>query len=155
MSRIVSRTIFAFVAALPCLLLQPAAALAEGAQTENNGAISTTDGTSTPAESQFRLLMVEQTGCIYCRMWNNDLAPIYPKTPEGKLAPLERVDLHKPFPEDVTITKGRPVFTPTFILLRDGVEIGRLEGYTREDFFWGLLGKALRDGGADLPDPNG
>jgi len=31
-------------------------------------------------------------------------------------------------------------FTPTFILVDDGREVGRIEGYPGEDFFWGLLG---------------
>ena len=35
----------------------------------------------------------------------------------------------------------RVSFTPTFILVQDGVEVGRIEGYPGEDFFWGLLGK--------------
>ncbi|WP_246831850.1 hypothetical protein [Thioclava sp. F36-6] len=106
------------------------------------------------ADSEFRLLMVEQVGCIYCRMWNNDLAPIYPKTPEGKTAPLQRVDLHKPFPDDITITGGKPLFTPTFILLQDGVEVARIEGYASEDFFWGLLDQALKKNGATYQTPS-
>ncbi len=31
------------------------------------------------------------------------------------------------------------LFTPTFVLFDDGREIGRIEGYPGEDFFWGLL----------------
>jgi hypothetical protein len=34
-------------------------------------------------------------------------------------------------------------FTPTFVLLVDGVERNRIEGYPGEDFFWGLLGRML------------
>ena len=117
---------------------------------------STTSGAgSAPApqtQSRFRLLMIEQAGCVYCRMWNHDLAPIYPKTPEGQIAPLERADLHKPLPEGVTLTKGKPIYTPTFVLLDEGTEINRIEGFASEDFFWGLLGQALRQAGAELPE---
>lgn len=35
------------------------------------------------------------------------------------------------------------MYTPTFILLEDGQEVGRIEGYPGEGFFWGLLGKML------------
>ena len=31
------------------------------------------------------------------------------------------------------------LYTPTFILVEGGQEIGRIEGYPGEDFFWGLL----------------
>ena len=30
-------------------------------------------------------------------------------------------------------------FTPTFVLIDDGREVGRIEGYPGEDFFWGLV----------------
>jgi hypothetical protein len=93
-----------------------------------------------------RLIMVEQPGCIYCARWNAELGDIYPKTPEGQAAPLVRVDLRAPPPEGVTYAR-RVVFTPTFILVRDGRELERLEGYPGEDFFWGLLGVMLKNAG--------
>lgn len=95
-----------------------------------------------PAAADLSLLMVEQNGCAYCRIWNEEIAPIYPKTTEGKAAPLRRMDLHAPWPEDITL-KSRPIFTPTFVLLRDGQEIDRLEGYPGEDFFWPLVRQML------------
>ena len=106
-----------------------------------------------PAEAApFRLIMVEQPGCAYCERWKAELGPIYPKTPEGALAPLEHVQLRDPLPEGL-LRGPRPVFTPTFLLVQNGVEVGRIEGYPGEDFFWGLLGMALREAGADLPPP--
>jgi hypothetical protein len=35
-------------------------------------------------------------------------------------------------------------FTPTFVLVDEGREIGRIEGYPGEDFFWGLLERLLQ-----------
>ena len=37
----------------------------------------------------------------------------------------------------------RPVFTPTFVLVEDGKELGRIEGYAGDEFFWFLLGRLL------------
>ncbi|MCB1333108.1 MAG: thioredoxin family protein [Roseivivax sp.] len=88
------------------------------------------------------LVMVEQAGCAYCAMWNEKIAPIYPKTPEGKFAPLVRADLRADPPEGVTYAR-RVNYTPTFILVDDGKELARIEGYPGEDFFWGLLGMML------------
>jgi hypothetical protein len=31
------------------------------------------------------------------------------------------------------------------VLVKDGVEVARLEGYPGEDFFWGLLGRMLSE----------
>lgn len=106
--------------------------------------------TEPAAEPAWRLIMVEQPGCAYCARWNAEIAPIYPKTPEGKLAPLERAQLR-----DTAWRKGlslgpAPVFTPTFLVMQGPTEVGRIEGYPGEAFFWGLLGMALQDAGAPL-----
>jgi hypothetical protein len=98
------------------------------------------------AATEWMLVMVEQRGCSYCERWNADVSPEYPLTPEGRFAPLRRVDLHD-LPEDLSFAT-RPVFTPTFVLMGDDVEVGRLEGYPGEDFFWGLLGRLLSKGDA-------
>lgn len=95
-----------------------------------------------PVQADVQLLMAEEPGCMWCARWNSDIAPIYPKTAEGAVAPLRRVDLTQPFPNDITLTR-RVNFTPTFVLLVDGAEVNRIEGYPGEDFFWGLLGQML------------
>ncbi|MEX0369896.1 MAG: hypothetical protein AB3N09_04640 [Tateyamaria sp.] len=89
------------------------------------------------SKAETYLLMAEEHGCYWCAKWNEDIAHIYPKTTEGKLAPLRRYDLHSETP-DVAFDK-RVHFTPTFVLVQDGAEVGRIEGYPGEDFFWGLL----------------
>lgn len=95
------------------------------------------------------LLMFERPGCIYCARWDDEVAPEYGLTPEGRAAPLVRRQLADGAPQGVTLVSV-PVFTPTFVLLRDGAELGRIEGYPGEDFFWGLLTAMLRQAGADL-----
>ena len=99
-----------------------------------------------PAEP--RLLMAEESGCYWCVKWNEEIAHIYPKTAEGRTAPLERYDLHFETP-DVEFAK-RVHFTPTFILVDDGKEVGRIEGYPGEDFFWGLLAMMFEQAGIPL-----
>jgi hypothetical protein len=94
------------------------------------------------ARADMILMMFEEPGCVWCRRWTEDVGGEYPITPEGRAAPLVRVQLRDPLPEGVTLeTPAR--FTPTFVLLRDGAEVGRIEGYPGEDFFWGLLGRIL------------
>lgn len=89
-------------------------------------------------------MMAEEPGCIWCARWNAEIGPIYPKTPEGTAAPLRRVDITGPLPHDITLARSVN-FTPTFILLIEGAEVSRLEGYPGEDFFWGLLGQMLTE----------
>ncbi|UXX84233.1 hypothetical protein [Roseovarius pelagicus] len=87
------------------------------------------------------LIMVEQVGCHWCERWDAEVSAIYPKTTEGRRAPLRRVDLHD-LPEDIFFTSP-PVFTPTFVLVEDAQELGRMEGYNGDEFFWFLLGRLL------------
>lgn len=89
------------------------------------------------ASAETFLLMAEEDGCYWCEKWNEEIAHIYPKTTEGKIAPLKRYDLHDEKP-DVEF-KQRVHYTPTFILVQKGEEIGRIEGYPGDDHFWGLL----------------
>lgn len=84
------------------------------------------------------LIMVEQDGCYYCELWDEQIAPIYPKTAEGAAAPLRRIDIHQVYPADLNFVRSL-TFTPTFVLVEDGQELARIEGYPGEDFFWGLL----------------
>ena len=85
-----------------------------------------------------QLIMVEQRLCEWCEAWHKDVGSIYHKTPEGKMAPLRRVSIHDDLPPDLQFITGL-VYTPTFILIDGGKEIGRIRGYPGEDFFWGLL----------------
>ncbi len=88
------------------------------------------------------LVMVEQPGCVYCALWDDTIAPIYPMTPEGQFAPLLRADLRAGPPEGITYAR-KVSFTPTFVLVDNGQEQARIEGYPGEDFFWGLLNLIL------------
>ncbi|MFX0542424.1 hypothetical protein ACEWPM_011905 [Roseovarius sp. S4756] len=89
------------------------------------------------------LVMVEQDGCHWCAQWNEEISHIYPKTDEGARAPLRRVDL-RDLPDDIDFA-SRPVFTPTFVLVEDGKELGRMEGYAGDEFFWFILRNLLNE----------
>ncbi len=94
------------------------------------------------AAAAAELLVLETPGCAWCVRWNEEIAAIYPKTTEGRIAPLRRINLSKPWPDDLpNITADR--FTPTFILVADGREVARLRGYAGEHFFWPMLGEML------------
>lgn len=87
-----------------------------------------------------QLIMVEETGCVYCAKFNAEIAPAYPNTAEGKIAPLRRLNLDNGWPVDLAHVKAESL-TPTFILMQDNRELGRLHGYQGDQFFWFLLGE--------------
>ena len=89
------------------------------------------------------LIMFEQGYCEWCDQWHEDIGVVYHKTTEGKRAALRRVDIHSAIPDDIAHIKIER-FTPTFVLIDDGQEVGRIRGYPGEDFFWGLLGQIMK-----------
>ena len=88
------------------------------------------------------MVMFEQPGCFWCKRFNEEIAPAWPKTEQGRRAPLRRVNIHDTLPEDLA---DIPVerFTPTFVLVDDGREIARLRGYPGDQFFWALVDEML------------
>ncbi len=87
------------------------------------------------------LVMVESPGCHYCMMWKEELGPIYPKTPEGAQAPLRKITISKQ--KGMSGLDGPVIHTPTFILMDQGKEIGRIRGYAGDEFFWTMLDELL------------
>lgn len=85
------------------------------------------------------LVMFEGKGCVYCHRWDRDVGTLYNKTAESKDLPLRRLDISEQKTSGVALAS--PVrYTPTFIIVDNGREIGRITGYINDDAFWGLLG---------------
>jgi len=103
--------------------------------------------------SAMELIMFEQDACEWCEIWDAEISGVYPKTREGKAAPLRRVDIFDPQPKDLKDIR-RPHFTPTFVLFDNGKEVGRIRGYPGEDFFWGMLAQLIAKGQKSAVDLN-
>ena len=86
--------------------------------------------------------MVEQEICPFCKLFNTEVGDEYNNSEEGQRAPLRRVDLKDDWPEDLKGIKYDHL-TPSFILVEDGKELGRLRGYPGRDEFWHLLRRLL------------
>lgn len=121
---------FAIVASFFVLLAQPARA------------DEASPSLSPEAESGAQLYMFESAGCYWCQRWHAEIGPSYDKTREGKAAPLMRRDITSQDQEPPRLAR-KIIYTPTFVLVRDGQEVDRLEGYPGEDFFWPVLTQLL------------
>jgi hypothetical protein len=107
-------------------------------------------GSSIAPAAATELVLFERAGCPWCRNWDREIGPIYPKTREGAKAPLRRVSLDKPLAPEWKLDP--PIyFSPTFVLLEGGREIGRITGYTNAESFWGLLSVLLAKTGTPPP----
>ncbi|MEO1205972.1 MAG: hypothetical protein AAFV45_06530 [Pseudomonadota bacterium] len=99
------------------------------------------------------LVMFEEDGCEWCHKWNEEIGVVYDRTDEGRRAPLRRVDIHAPRPVDLReITRIN--FTPTFVVIENGKEYGRILGHPGEDFFWPMLQKILATLPQQVPSEN-
>ena len=81
------------------------------------------------------LVMVTSPSCPWCDAFEDDVGHLYDKTIEAQKFPLYRVDFFSKFPQSLSHIPPAQ-FTPTFIVLEDYKEIGRLEGYPGDEMFW-------------------
>ncbi len=100
-------------------------------------------GSSRAADDRrLELVFFERSGCPWCIRFEREVAPIYPKTSAGQVAPLRKVNLDDRLPPELSLRT--PVrFTPTFVLVDRGKEVGRITGYMNDATFWGLIEKLL------------
>jgi hypothetical protein len=84
------------------------------------------------------LLMFERQGCPFCARFERKIAPDYPQSAAGALAPLRRVDLADSRTGGIA-GLDPAVFAPTFVLVEGSREIGRLVGYPGRRFFYAEL----------------
>lgn len=102
---------------------------------------------SAPARAA-ELVMFDLKGCPWCQLWKKEIGPVYPKSEQGRRAPLRIVNFQGPRPPDLAFI-GEVTAAPTFVVVDGGREIGRITGYSADFFFWDMLDAIL----AKLPKP--
>jgi thioredoxin-related protein len=100
-----------------------------------------------PLEMPAALLMVDDPACTYCRKWDREVSAAYENSEEGQLAPLVRRRMRSDVVQKFRGIRG----TPTFLLLVEGREVGRIIGYAGADFFWGELQLLITKSGLKQP----
>ena len=95
------------------------------------------------------LVMFHSSSCPWCAAWDREIGPVYDRTAEGRTLPLRRIDADRETTGGVRLRT--PVeYTPTFVVVACGRELGRITGYPGEDHFWGLLGVEIERNRAAL-----
>jgi len=97
---------------------------------------------SAQAPSSVELVMFEEAGCPWCRLWDREVAGAYARSDEGRRAPLRRIHIAEARRSGLAL-KAPVTVTPTFVLVAQGAEVGRITGYPGADFFWGMLGELM------------
>lgn len=85
------------------------------------------------------LIAFEAKNCGPCKNFKREVLPIYAESPAGKVFPLWVVEMGSKLP----FRLAEPVtFTPTFVWVDNGVEVGRFAGYYNKEQFFSIVNKA-------------
>lgn len=87
------------------------------------------------------LVMVDDEGCVWCARWEEEIGPAYPKSSEGAFAPLRKINI-RDVADEIEVAR-RVNFTPTFLIVQEGREVARIEGYPGAHFFFPLVEQLL------------
>jgi len=92
-------------------------------------------GLAKAADSRGQLVMITSSHCPWCEAFEDDVGKGYDRTEEALIYPLRRHDFYHKMPDDLAhLTPA--TMTPTFIIISDGVEVGRIVGYPGAELFW-------------------
>jgi thioredoxin-related protein len=89
-----------------------------------------------------QLLVVGSRHCPYCVAWEREIGRTYSDSEVGRQAPVRHLDIDAKRPADLSRIRGLEV-TPTFVLVEEGQEVGRITGYDGKQAFWPQLRKLL------------
>jgi thioredoxin-related protein len=90
-----------------------------------------------------QLVMIDSKMCRHCAAFNRQVGSDYDKTKAGRKAPLRRVSILRKWPSDLAGVK-RTTFTPVFILVDQGREVGRFYGFIDAATFYADVNNLLR-----------
>jgi thioredoxin-related protein len=88
------------------------------------------------------LAVFSSAHCPYCLAWEREIGRAYASTEEGQKVPARRLDIDARRPSDLAKIRDVDV-TPTFVLVDQGHEVGRIVGYNGKLRFWADMRKLL------------
>jgi thioredoxin-related protein len=90
---------------------------------------------SVPQLCNLQLVVMEAEGCIYCTVFRRDVLPSYEVSERGKDMPVRFVDVNDVVKSGIELVQPIDIL-PTFVVVKDNREVGRIPGYVGpEDFF--------------------
>ncbi len=96
-------------------------------------------GLASAAAQAMDLVVFESPSCGTCKVFKREVLPIYAGSPAGKVFPLWVAEMGG----KVSFRLNQPVtFTPTFVWVDNGVEVGRFAGYYGKAQFFNIVNRA-------------
>ncbi|MEQ1671926.1 MAG: thioredoxin family protein [Hyphomicrobium sp.] len=88
-----------------------------------------------PKFGNLQLVVMETPDCIYCSIFRRDVLPSYEISERGKEMPVRFLDVNDVPKTGIELQSPIDIL-PTFVIVKDNHEIGRIPGYMGpEDFF--------------------
>lgn len=127
------------LAALALIAIGSADIPSKAARDVQTGSLSSDGGS-------LELVVFEVDGCIYCGVFRRDVLPTYQLSQHAKGVPIRFVDINDPAADRIGID-GRISMVPTFVLLKDNREVGRIPGYFSPENFFQMVRNLISQAG--------
>jgi thioredoxin-related protein len=102
-------------------------------------------GTASPAAPPaYQVVVFEVAGCTYCRVFRDNVAPLYEASEQARVAPLRYVDITHGDPPDLKTLEPITI-APTVVLFLGNREIDRIPGYSGPATFLELIDTMLTE----------
>jgi hypothetical protein len=99
---------------------------------------------ATEPVTRLELLVIEVPNCKVCDLVRERVQPAYERTLHARAIPLRYLDINDA--EAGRLALAGPVdVVPTIVLMRDGVEVDRVTGYTGPQLFLEALAAMVRN----------
>ena len=92
------------------------------------------------------LVVLEAPGCIYCGLFRRDVLPSYQASGRAKEMPIRFVDINDAAADALGLDSPVDI-VPTFVVLKNNHEVGRIPGYTGPEFFFHTINHLLSGAG--------
>ncbi len=100
------------------------------------------DVDAAPHSTPLQLIVMEAPGCAYCKVFRRDILPSFATSQRGKALPVRFLDVNDL--EEANLTLNSSVdMVPTFVLVQDRREVGRIAGYVGRAAFSQLIRRLL------------
>jgi len=89
------------------------------------------------------IVMFGSKSCVYCRVFDREVAPNYHWSQAARRAPLKAINFDMEGTGGYALRGGAITVTPTFVMFKRGREVARIRGYPGKKNFYRMVDEIL------------
>lgn len=97
---------------------------------------------ASPKSANLQLVVMESPDCTYCDIFRRDVLPAYEASERAKELPVRFVDVNDAAAAKLELQTPVDI-VPTFVVVKDNKEIGRIPGYVGPENFYHAINYLL------------